>query len=109
MEVQNLADTAKIQTDYFHTQNHVHCFLGQKMCHIGRLYTQIQNRQCRGNIGNYGQAFKNKRRGLLSGGVILFPGNDRPNTVRVTQRLIVSFSWLDLLLSLKTLLQYLRM
>lgn len=42
-----IADKAKVQTDHSRTQNHVFRFLGQKMCHIGVLRTQKQNRKCR--------------------------------------------------------------
>lgn len=43
-ETHQLADTAKIQSYHFHTQNHVHHILDQERCHIVGFHTQKQNR-----------------------------------------------------------------
>lgn len=44
-------------------------------------------------------AFRNKRRGLLSDGINLLSDNAGQHTARVTQNLIQSFRWQDLLSS----------
>jgi hypothetical protein len=96
MEPHIIATKEKMQTDHFNLQDHVQSDLGQKMPFACGIFPSRFNN----NAGAYcdtlkklRRAIQNKRRGMLSRGVVWLHDNARPHTAAATQHLIVTFVW----------------
>ena len=86
----------KIQAASKRSQNHVHCILGTLWSFAVdyRPNGQTINAQvyC-DTLQRLRRAIQNKRRGLLSSGVVLLHDNARPHTAQQTTALLQQFRW----------------
>ena len=96
MEAHFIANKDEIQANHFNSEEHVHSVLGQKSV----LLVDFLPQGSKINAGVYCDILKklrreiqNKRRGMLSRGVVMIHGNAHPHTAGATQNLITTFGW----------------
>jgi hypothetical protein len=96
VEAHIITNKEKIQTHHFNSQDHGNNVLGQKnhsACGIIALRLNNQRRCLLRHINKLRRVIQNKRRGMLSRGVVTLPDNARPHTAVATQDLIATFGW----------------
>jgi histone-lysine N-methyltransferase SETMAR len=96
MEAQIITNKEKIQTDHFNSQDHVHSVWDRR----GVLLTEFlpQGSRIRADVycdtlKKLRRAMQNKRRGMLSRGLVMLHDNSHTHTVTATQVLIATFGW----------------
>ncbi|KAJ4435135.1 hypothetical protein ANN_23711 [Periplaneta americana] len=86
----------EIQTDTVGTESDVHGVLGRKgillIDFLPRGETVNADRYCE-TLRKLRRAIQNKRRGMLTAGVVLLQDNDRPHTARRTAAVFKEFGW----------------